>query len=161
MVSLSNIKKNSNILSFITAGNPGGCFLCVKWVSKLEAHHLKYKPEITANLCHGCHHTAHFWPNRLTDEQKLKLLRLLYDERKAWQILDETKNDIRALAKHIAPSRNAFIRAQQVAEIKRIQPKKTPSSKNTGNPGKIKSPKKSNIKSVKKSKIKSPWENKK
>ena len=114
-------KKNSNVVRFITAGNPGGCFLCEKWFKKVEAHHLKYSPEITCNLCHNCHHTVHFWPTRLTDEQKLKLLRLLFDERKAWRILEETRNDVQALAKLIAPSRNKFVRSQQFKEIKRLK----------------------------------------
>ena len=118
-------RPNSNITRFITSGKPGGCLLCEKWAEKLEAHHLKYSPEVTINLCHLCHHTVHFWPTRLTDDQKLKLLRRLFDERIAWRILVETKNDVRALAKHIAPSRNKFVRSQQAAEIKRIQKPKT------------------------------------
>lgn len=124
MKEFAGSKKNSNVVRFITSGKPGGCFLCEKFFPKIEAHHLSYSPEITAGLCHSCHHTVHFWPTRLTDEQKLKLLRLVVDERKAWQILDETKNDVRALARIIAPSRSKFVRAQQVAEIKRIRPKK-------------------------------------
>ena len=117
-------RKNSNIIRFITSGKPGGCLLCEMYVPKLEAHHLKYSPEITCNLCHPCHHTVHFWPTRLTDDQKLKLLRLLYDERKAWHILAETRSDVRALARHIAPSRSKFVRAQQIKEIKRLRPAK-------------------------------------
>lgn len=123
MVALSGIKKNSNIHRFITSGKPGGCFLCEKWFAKVEAHHLKYLPEITCDLCHLCHHTVHFWPNRLTEDQKLRLLRLVYDELTAWHKLIELQSDVQALAKIIAPSRKKFVRAQQVAEIKRIRKK--------------------------------------
>ena len=90
-------------------------------VDKLEAHHLKYSPEITANLCHSCHHTVHFWPNRLTDNQKLKLLRLVFDEGKAWWVLDKTRDSPQDLARLIAPSRSKFVRSQQKIEVKRIQ----------------------------------------
>lgn len=138
MGNLSGIPKNSNIHRFITAGNPGGCFLCERWFKKVEAHHLKYLPEITCNLCHLCHHTVHFWPNRLTDNQKLKLLRLLFDEPIAWQKLSELRTDVRALARIIAPSRNRFVRAQQAAEIKRIKKPKT-------KPLKTKIPKKKHV----------------
>ena len=117
-------KKGSNIIRFITSGKPGGCLLCEKVVEKIEMHHLKYKPEITAPLCHKCHHTVHFWPNRLTDDQKLKLLRLLLDERSAWHVLAETKNSVANLARLIAPSRSKFVRAQQIKEIKRLKPVK-------------------------------------
>ena len=117
-------RKDSNIIRFITSGKPGGCFLCEHWVEKLEAHHLSYSPEVIAHLCHMCHHTVHFWPNRLSDDQKLKLLRLRFSENKSWIILEETKNNVQALAKLIAPSRSKFVRAQQIAEIKRIKPAK-------------------------------------
>lgn len=117
-------KNNSNITKFITAGKPGGCRLCGRWVDKLECHHIKYSPEITLNLCHLCHHTVHFWPNRLTDDQKLLLLRLLYSEGKAWWLLDKTRNSPQDLARLIAPSRSKFIRSQQIAEIKRLKKKK-------------------------------------
>jgi len=114
-------RKNSNIVRFITSGKPGGCFLCEKWFEKIEAHHLSYAPEITAGLCHLCHHTVHFWPNRLTDAQKLKLLRLVFPERIAWQQFGKVKNNPQELAKLIAPSRSKFVRSQQVKEIKRIK----------------------------------------
>jgi len=115
-------KKDSNVVRFITSGKPGFCFLSGERVEKLEAHHVSYKPEITCNLSHKMHHTAHFWPLRLTDEQRLKLLRLRFDEKKAWQLLDKTRNDAQALARLIAPSRSKFIHAQQIKEIKRIKP---------------------------------------
>lgn len=114
----------SNVVKFITSGKPGGCFLCEKLVEKLEAHHLSYSPEITAKLCHLCHHTIHFWPNRLSDAHKLKLLRLRFSENKAWALLEQTRNKPQELAALIAPSRSRFVRAQQVSEIKRIKPKK-------------------------------------
>jgi len=117
-------RKNSNIIRFITSGKPGGCLLCEHWVEKLEAHHLSYFPEITCNLCHPCHHTVHYWPTRLTEAQILKLLRLRFSENKAWIILEETKNNVQALAKHVAPSRSKFVRAQQIKEIKRLRPAK-------------------------------------
>jgi len=117
-------RKNSNIIRFITSGKPGGCFLCEHWVEKIEAHHLSYSPEITCGLCHGCHHTVHFWPNRLTEAQILKLLRLRFDEGKAWWLLDKTRKAPQELAKLIAPSRSKFVRAQQIKEIKRLQPAK-------------------------------------
>jgi len=127
----SGSRPGSNVEKFITSGKPGGCFLCGKWVEKVEAHHLSYSPEITAGLCHLCHHTVHFWPNRLSDDWKLKLLRLRFSENKAWALLEQTRNEPQDLAKLIAPSRNAFVRAQQISEMKRIKPKKKKKEKKT------------------------------
>ena len=123
VVTFAGSRPGSNVQKFITSGKPGGCFLCEKWVDKLEAHHLSYSPEITAKLCHLCHHTVHFWPNRLSDDSKLKLLRLRFPESKAWSELVSTKEKPQELAKIIAPSRSKFVRAQQISEIKRIKKK--------------------------------------
>lgn len=117
-------KKDSNVVRFITSGKPGFCFLSGERVEKLEAHHVSYNPEITCNLSHKMHHTVHFWPNRLTDQQKLKLLRLVFDEGKAWWLLDKLRDSPQELAKLIAPSRNKFVRSQQIKEIKRLKIKK-------------------------------------
>ena len=124
VIDFPGAKRNSNVTRFITAGKPGGCRLCQKWVEKLEAHHLKYSPEITINICHNCHHTIHFWPNRLSDNWKLKLLRLLFGEGKAWWFLDKTRDSPQDLARLIAPSRSKFVRSRQIKEIKRLKAKK-------------------------------------
>ena len=77
VASLQGVKKGSLVHRFITSGKKGYCELCHSLVEKLEAHHIQYSPEITIKLCHLCHHKVHFWPNRLSDDEKLKLLELL------------------------------------------------------------------------------------
>ena len=120
VASLSGIPKDSLVYRFITSGKPGKCELCPSVVEKLEAHHISYAPEITINLCHSCHHKTHFWPNRLNETELLKLLKKKFPEKMAQQLSKDKFLGISALAKLIAPSRNAFIRASQKLEIKRI-----------------------------------------
>lgn len=115
-VSLSNIPKNSQVYRFITSGKRGRCSLCSHTVEKLEAHHVCYSPEKTLNLCHNCHHKVHFWPQRLNDSEKLKLLSKRFSPNQAQGIINRNLLGYAALAKLIAPSRNAFIHASQKLE---------------------------------------------
>lgn len=123
VASLSNIPKNKNIYRFITAGKPGNCKFCDKFVEKLEAHHVSYDPEITIKLCHDCHHRVHFWPNRITDEEKLKMLKLRFHHRTIQKILKQYKEKPDALQTLIAPSKTKFLKNQQKLDIKKIVPK--------------------------------------
>ena len=93
-VSLSNIPKQTNVYRFITSGKPGNCAFCREFKEKLEAHHTCYDPEATIKLCHNCHHRTHFWPQRLTDDEILKLLKTRFHHQSALKILKENKNNI-------------------------------------------------------------------
>jgi len=100
---------------------PGNCELCGKYVEHLERHHLKYRPEITIDLCHNCHFLCHFFPNRLKRYQKLKLLTKLYGSEKAKILLDMYENNPVVLAKLFAPSRREAIHKAQKEELERIK----------------------------------------
>jgi len=113
------IPQGSLIHRFITSGKPGRCELCPAFVQKLEAHHIKYDPEVTIKLCHNCHHKAHFWPLRLSVPEKKKLFSKLYDEKKSSELAAKKFLVPQELACLISPSRNAFIHAQQLAELKK------------------------------------------
>jgi len=112
--------EGSLVHKFITSGKPGNCELCHSSVSKLEAHHIKYDPEVTINLCHLCHHKAHFWPNRLSSSQKFLILKRVHPLEVAQQLSQTKFADIASLARLVAPSRQAFIHAAQKLEEKRI-----------------------------------------
>jgi len=113
--------KGSLVHRFITSGKPGKCELCGSFAEKLEAHHVSYLPEITIKICHICHHKVHFWPNRLNDSEKLKLLQLRFSPDHAQKIVSENILGIQALARLIAPSRNAFIHAEQLKEQRNLK----------------------------------------
>ncbi len=123
VASLQGVKKGSLVHRFITAGKPGKCELCPSVVKKLEAHHLCYSPEITIKICHACHHKVHFWPNRLSDLEKSKLLVRRYGQKHSQDLMSQKHLTIPVLAKMIAPSRSAYVRKQQALEIDRIKPK--------------------------------------
>lgn len=112
-VSLSNIPKGSLVHHFITSGKPGKCVLPshkgLRLVDKLEAHHISYDPELTIKLCHNCHHKIHFWPQRLTDLDKLKILSKIMPPLRAQEIIEKKILGPAALAKLVAPSRKSFI----------------------------------------------------
>jgi len=115
---LQGVKIGSIVHRFITSGKPGSCELCHSIVEKLEAHHIKYEPEITINLCHDCHHRVHFWPRRVTKQEKFKILKKVFDEPKALELSEFKFADVSELAKIIAPSRSKFIHdAQRLDEI--------------------------------------------
>lgn len=120
-VSLSNIKKGSLVHRFITSGKPGNCKFCLKFAEKLEAHHTCYSPQITIKLCHLCHHKAHFWPQRLTDREKLILLKTRFHHQTAISILKNTRFNIDNLREYIAPSKSRFIKKHQKLEIKKLK----------------------------------------
>jgi len=119
--SLQGVPMGSLVHRFITSGKPGKCELCPAVVDKLEAHHVCYNPEKTIKLCHICHHKVHFWPLRLSKEEKLKLLKKIMPEKSAQMLAEDEFLGIQALAKLIAPSRNAFVHASQKLEVKRIE----------------------------------------
>lgn len=123
VVSLSNIPKNSQVFRFITSGKPGRCKLCNSLVEKLEAHHTSYSPQITIKICHNCHHKVHFWPQRLSDEHKFKLLSTKIPALQAKEMIEKKMLGPAALHKLIAPSKSAFIRDHKI-----IRPKKLKSS---------------------------------
>ena len=118
---LNGVKENSLVHRFITSGKPGRCELCDVFVQKLEAHHVQYSPESTINLCHNCHHKSHFWPNRLTRPQILKMLKLVFSPKEAERVLATVNFTPQNIAKLIAPSRNSFIRAAQKLEEVRLK----------------------------------------
>lgn len=124
--SLQGIEKGSLVHRFITSGKKGKCELCPSIVEKLEAHHLCYSPEKTIKLCHNCHHKVHFWPNRLTEFEKLKLLTKRFDVITANSLIKKNITSPVSLAKLIAPSRNAFIHAAQRIEQKRAKSSHSP-----------------------------------
>lgn len=117
-VSLTGCSKGSLVHRFITSGKPGYCELCKKPVEKLEAHHIKYEPEITIKICHDCHHKAHFWPLRLSVPEKKKILLKVYPEQTAEHLSKFKFSDVSDLARIVAPSRQAFIHAAQKLEEK-------------------------------------------
>ena len=123
VVSLSNIPEGSLVKRFITSGKPGNCIFCRKFVEKLEFHHTCYNPEAGLKLCHNCHHKTHFWINRLTDDELLKLLKTRFHHNTALRKLKESANNINELRNLIAPSRNRFMRKSLKLDINRISPK--------------------------------------
>jgi hypothetical protein len=115
---ISGTPNGSLVHRFISSGKPGPCELCGSSVAKLEAHHLCYSPEITINLCHLCHHTTHFFPNRLSKLKLHKLLLKKIGSMGADKIIQGPKLSISELAFLIAPSRSEHIRtAQKLEEI--------------------------------------------
>lgn len=121
MNEIKGTQKGSLVHRFITAGKPGNCSLCDKFVEKLEAHHIQYDPEIIIKLCHACHHKVHFWPNRLNEFERFKLLEKRFSPENASKLCKLEFLGIRALAKLIAPSRNEFIRVEQSKEIEKLK----------------------------------------
>jgi hypothetical protein len=125
--SLKGVQIGSLVHRFITSGKKGSCELCHSIVEKLEAHHIKYAPEATINLCHSCHHRVHFWPLRVTEEEKFKILSKVYPAAKALELSKFAYADVTELAKIIAPSRKKFIHeAQKLDEIAFEFPKNSP-----------------------------------
>lgn len=127
VATLQGVPFGSIVHRFITSGKPGKCELCPNIVEKLEAHHIKYDPEITINLCHQCHHRVHFWPRRITEEEKFKILKKVFPEQKAIELSKFKFADVQELAKIIAPSRKKFIHeAQKLDELCSGKENKTP-----------------------------------
>lgn len=61
--------------TFLQSVHRGGCCtLCYKSVLHLERHHIQYRPEVTIDLCHGCHFKAHFLPFQLSNAKLYRLL---------------------------------------------------------------------------------------
>jgi len=128
-------RNGSLVHRFITSGKPGKCELCPKFVKKLEEHHVQYRPEKTIKACHDCHHKTHFWPLRLSEEQKYKMLKLIRPEKEARQLAaDKTLTNIQ-LAKLIAPSRSGFVRAQQKSFAETGEMRVTPVARLAIRPG--------------------------
>ena len=128
---LTDNQGRSIVQRFITSGKPGFCELCKKRVEKLEAHHIKYAPEVTIKLCHDCHHKCHFWPLRLSQFEKYKLLSKLFTRSSAENMSRFEFEDPADLAKIIAPSRKEFIhKVQRLHEtLRKKAPEKSPTRK--------------------------------
>jgi len=126
-VSLQGAKIGSLVHRFVTSGKPGYCELCHSLVDKLEAHHIKYEPEATIKLCHHCHHRVHFWPKRVNEQEKFKILEKVHPKAKALELSKFKFADISDLAKIIAPSRNIFIHAAQKLDNESIEINESPS----------------------------------
>jgi hypothetical protein len=107
--------------AFSKCWKPGNCELCGVHTHHLERHHLKYDPEITIDLCHNCHFKAHFFPNRLPRDHKLKLLCKLFPLSHALSLLEVYSNRPVALAQLFAPSRREHIHKAQMEEEERIK----------------------------------------
>lgn len=131
-VSIANIPKNTNVYRFITSGKRGFCELCNKEVQKLEAHHISYDPEKTIKLCHLCHHKIHFWPNRLTEFERYKVLKKRFDIKTSAKLSKKKFLGIDALARLIAPSRSLFVREQQKKEKEKLRSEKQKLYKEVG-----------------------------
>lgn len=109
------------VIQYDKCWKPGNCKLCGQFTEHLERHHLRYKPEITIDLCHNCHFLCHFFPNRLKRYQKLQLLSMLYDKEKAEKLLNTYENNPIVLAKLFAPSRRESIHKAQKEEFERVK----------------------------------------
>lgn len=120
---IQGTQEGSLVHRFITSGKQGYCELCNKWVEKLEAHHIKYSPERIIKACHECHHKTHFWPNRLTEKEKFKILKKVHPIVIAEELSKFKFASVSDLAKIIAPSRSEFIHAAQRIEQARIENK--------------------------------------
>ena len=124
--SLQGVKPGSLVHRFIASGKPGYCELCDVYVEKLEAHHIKYSPEITIKICHLCHHKAHFWPNRLSQHQKFLILEKVYPGPKAFELSQFKHATVSDLAMLIAPSRKQYIHEAQQLEQKHLEASEKP-----------------------------------
>jgi len=111
LVPIPGIKQNSLIHRFIAAGKPGRCSFCSQRVAKLEAHHTSYSPEAVIKLCHNCHHSVHFWPQRLSIYDKKKLFLTLFDDSKADFMSKRVDLSPQGLSRLIAPSRKLHLQA--------------------------------------------------
>lgn len=118
VVSLDNIPKESQVYRFITSGKPGRCEMPshkgLRLVDKLEIHHLSYDPEITIKLCHFCHHKIHFWPQRLEEADKLKLLIKRFNSKSAVEIVKNKLINSKTISRLLAPSRKVFLDKEQM-----------------------------------------------
>ena len=121
-VSLDSIPKDSLVYNFITAGKKGRCSFCSKLVDKIEAHHVSYSPEIVIKLCHHCHHKVHYWPSRLNESEKAKLLLKKFPPSDVPKILERISNSPEAFRALVAPSRSEFIRLVLLKEKKPFAP---------------------------------------
>ena len=129
----------------------GRCGLCGKTVYRLEFHHIKYRPEITMPLCHGCHFKIHFRPQLLSEmdlnkilcrvckpqtmikyQGKLKelfnltlsLSHSLSHYKKQPKREEEPKHEIKKAMHEIAPSRQDFTGALKLFKERENQTKK-------------------------------------
>lgn len=96
-------------IAYTKHGKPGKCALCNKFFDHLERHHIRYKPEITLDICHDCHFKTHFYPERLTDTQKRILLNKIMDYKLIDEFLRVYGNNRVKLAITFAPSRRDSI----------------------------------------------------
>lgn len=94
-------------------GKQGKCELCGAIKDNLERHHIRYNPEITRMLCHKCHFTAHYYPERLPDTSKFLLLNKIMPVKAVQRFIFHFGKDRVELAKAFAPSRRASIRKAQ------------------------------------------------
>ena len=94
-------------------GKKGVCELCGSFEDHLEKHHISYKPEVTRRICHHCHFTAHYYPDRLSQVQKILLLNKIMTLTEACNFAARYAHDRVKLAKAFAPSRRSAIREVQ------------------------------------------------
>ena len=112
--------ENQPLIMFKCRHEAGICELCGYSVSRLERHHIHYKPERTIKLCHGCHFKVHFRQWLLTDRQLEILLLRIY---KADTVIKYKHNLMSLLtlshshygnqSSTISPSRKAFLEAEK------------------------------------------------
>lgn len=92
-------------IAYSKSWKPGRCELTGRSTDHLERHHIRYNPEITIDLDHESHFTVHYFPDRLLEEQKLKLLHKIMSDEKAREFLSKYSKDRVRLALAFAPSR--------------------------------------------------------
>lgn len=116
--------KGSLVHRFLTSGKEGYCNFCRAFVQKLEGHHITYSPEITIPLCHECHHKVHFFPQRLSDSEKFKLLIKRFCRKTVDDLIKGNKLTPLSLAQLVAPSRKAHIQKHILKENKVFKSKR-------------------------------------
>lgn len=122
---IQGTSEGSLVHRFITSGKPGYCEFCNAFVEKLEAHHIVYCPEIIIKLCHACHHKTHFWPQRLSTDEKTKLLLKRFCRKTVDEMIKKNKLTPLALAQLVAPSRRKHIQKHILEQNKVFKSKKS------------------------------------
>lgn len=108
----------------------GACELCGKHTPHLERHHVRYRPERTLDICHKCHHTIHFWPDRVPDDYIVKLMMVWVNPYMRYMYIQNPERLLSlyhslvergkqhggaSVAPIYAPSRSVFLEQQRLA----------------------------------------------